>query len=277
MKSNRQRRVESGQPIELLSEGKYTTIAHSAAPCLLGCQQSGTVTPCTCARIRDVLTGRIVVPLVLPGGDIMMQMAKKYPQGTFAPVIFGIQGVDVHSLADPRTSEVDLVAQGRMPHASDTPFAQYLHMPQFTGVRHITVRINWPDHVRKTKVPWPDRPVVQTAGLVEEDIPLLYREGGKTVHLTASKLMMRVGMIVEKALQDVENFYRGENPPKHRCWGVARDVSRCGILRREVFVKALHHVGGITFQPELQIRLEDDRQQRRFVPPFVDGNGNLKW
>lgn len=142
MKSNRQRRVESGQPIELLSEGKYTTIAHSAAPCLLGCQQSGTVTPCTCARIRDVLTGRIVVPLVLPGGDIMMQMAKKYPQGTFAPVIFGIQGVDVHSLADPRTSEVDLVAQGRMPHASDTPFAQYLHMPQFTGVRHITVRIN---------------------------------------------------------------------------------------------------------------------------------------
>lgn len=42
---------------------------------------------------------------------------------------------------------------------------------------------------------------MQTAGLVEEDIPLLYREGGKTVHLTASKLMMRVGMIVEKALQ----------------------------------------------------------------------------
>lgn len=42
-------------------------------------------------------------------------------------------------------------------------------------------------------------------------------------------------------------------------------------------MKALHHVGGITFQPELQIRLEDDRQQRRFVPPFVDGNGNLKW
>lgn len=53
--------------------------------------------------------------------------------------------MDVCTLADPlyKLSETDVVTQGRVPFASETPFAQYFNTVEgFAELKHIKVKVH---------------------------------------------------------------------------------------------------------------------------------------
>ena len=125
------------QPFELLKPEKYEIYTTSA--CRRQVDTNKGETPCTPARARDLLTGRIAVPLTQ---DVKSPIQRgRYPQGTFASVSFGIQGIDMKTLATETMGAV--VGRGRLCGARDTPFAQYFAtVPGFTEVQHITIAVN---------------------------------------------------------------------------------------------------------------------------------------
>lgn len=125
------------QPFELLTPEKYEI--YTTSSCRRQVDTTKGETPCTPARARDLLTGRIVVPLTQ---DVKSPIQRsKYPQGTFAPIRFGIQGIDMKTLATGTIGAV--VERGRLCGPRDLPFAQYFaNVPGFTEVQHITVAVN---------------------------------------------------------------------------------------------------------------------------------------
>ena len=116
-----------GIPFEFLHRHKYELYTKPICQCVVNTEQGET--PCTPPRARDLLTGRIVVPLTLPKGQLGLE--KQYPQGTLPSVDFGRRGVDIDTL---RTTSIDeLIASGRIYCASDTPFASFSHaIPEIT-------------------------------------------------------------------------------------------------------------------------------------------------
>ena len=116
---------------------------------------------------------------------------------------------------------------------------------------------------------WPDHGQYVTTRL---KVPLRCDNGNGLVDITTAQLLVKVYEVVTNSRQVSilhpdsphewhAHHVRGQRchitylrgTPQRRCWSVAEVDSGKGLLPERVFIKALHHVSGVTFQPELHI------------------------
>ncbi|KAH9911494.1 uncharacterized protein B0H18DRAFT_1110111 [Fomitopsis serialis] len=154
-------------------------------------------------------------------------LARQLFAGSYPSVFFG-RGLSIDALS--RTNNFEEIANMMRDPGWDKPFDQVR-----VGNDHkILVKVNWPDH----------DPLDTAHG---EYVPLeaANRPG---IPSTKAQLALLVGQVVMRAMERVKN----NRPGDHRCWAVSTNEED-GLTKRCVYLYAIHHVGGFTYQPELQV------------------------
>ncbi|KAH9922417.1 uncharacterized protein B0H18DRAFT_1212646 [Fomitopsis serialis] len=174
--------------------------------------------------MRDILPQRLA-----PVPD---RSARRWPMNCDPSVHFG-RGISIDTLL---TKNIALIAG--MMHDDWHPSSKRF----WSGNdQKIYVKVQWPDHN------------TQDTRYAETGIAL-----GSTNYVNKAKLAIDVGQVVDEMMERV----LANRPGEHRCWAVSTN-EKLGLTRRDVYLYALHYVGGYTFQPELQV---DPSRQRRLFP-----------
>ena len=139
----------------------------------------------------------------------------------------------------------------------------------------------------------PDRPKREDIHVIE-DIQLKVLVDGRSTSIMTMRLAKKVAYAVDKVMgvslaslrvvevpsmmvsQRCYFSYRYDAPPgKHRCWGVAEKNSKRGLRRSDVVLKGIYHVGGHTYQPELQFdpKYSEVQEPKEFLPPSYNMAG----
>ncbi|KAH9922419.1 uncharacterized protein B0H18DRAFT_956299 [Fomitopsis serialis] len=151
--------------------------------------------------------------------------AQGAPGGTFPSVYFGMGDLSVYTLT--RTTEE--VLSNRIPGGLATPFRT--HNASESLKDKIRIRVHWPNHDDDSTH------VAQNFSL-------------RTGHITVVQLAQSVSSVVKRVMEHC--MLERNRPPNHCCWGV-NELKQYGLTGECVYLFALHHVGGMTFQPELHV------------------------
>ncbi|KAH9837543.1 uncharacterized protein C8Q71DRAFT_547845 [Rhodofomes roseus] len=199
----------------------------------------GAPTACSCARaLKDEESGMYVLPQ--RPATMKRFMGETWPAGTFPSIFFGQSGpLSIETLTRYSADQLKRV----LPNSLDKPFEDCYKDWKLTRIK---VKVHWPDHDDKETH-------------VSHDVPLADHDGSH--HINTIQLAMEVASTVRAAIHNC-NIYR---PQRHCCWAIA-PTDRYGLTKRCIYLVALHHVGGITYQPELHVAPSVPPYQ--FPPPF---------
>ncbi|KZT66179.1 hypothetical protein DAEQUDRAFT_798179 [Daedalea quercina L-15889] len=180
---------------------------------------------CSCTR-ANLDPGTGRYTLPQRDAPVLKRFATKYPANTFPSIYFGNNGLSMEELIVSSRETL----QDTMPDSLDRPFEPYC----VEAFNKIKVRVHWPDHK--------DNDTYQA-----QDILLR----------NADSEISRLGLITARCVL--------HRPPKHCCWAVTYNNREKALTRHCIYLVAIHHVGGNTYQPELHVA--PSRPPHLFPPP----------
>ncbi|TFY57154.1 hypothetical protein EVJ58_g7202 [Rhodofomes roseus] len=183
-----------------------------------------TPTACSCTpAIKIEATGRYILPQTLAVAP--QQLATRLPFGTYSSVYFGRNGVSIDAIMAARNDMA--VLAHNIPGGYEKPLKSSRGRDKTT----MELRVHWPDHDYHTQA--------------ADNLPFSAATAGS---FNRAQIAGSVGRVVADAMSRCCQY----RPREHCCWAVGTDDTH-SVTWRCVYLMAIHHIGGVTYQPELHV------------------------